>query len=91
MRARILLSSTGLKALGAAVFRLRAGRKRGIVGSVMRYGEEGVWFQDASRLRSGEMVLVKWAFIDSIVCDVPISEPEAGRDIGFHAVIRESQ
>jgi hypothetical protein len=82
-------SSLKRGAKGASVFRLRAGR--GIAGSVVQYGEEGVWFQDVGRLRSGEMVLVKWAFIEAIVCDVRISEPEARRDIGFRAMVRESQ
>lgn len=83
MAAKLLLSEEGLRALGNTIF--RAGRKprRGVSGSVLGYHSEGIWFQDNRLLRLGEMVLVKWNFIDAILSETPIPESLRARTIGF--------
>ncbi len=83
MAAKLLLSDKGLRALGSTIFRAGARRRRGVSGSVLGYQTEGVWFQDTRLLRLGEMVLIKWNFIDAILSEILISEPLRARTIGF--------
>jgi hypothetical protein len=89
MAAKLLLSDEGLRALGSPIFRIAGRRRRGVTGSLLGYQSEGVWFQDNRLLRSGEMVLIKWDFIDAILSDVPVPEPFRARTIGFQSGTEE--
>ncbi len=89
MAAKLLLSDDGQKALGTSIFNAGRRRRRGVTGSVLGYRTEGVWFQDNRLLRLGEMVLIKWDFIDAILSDVPMLEPLRTRPIGFQAEAAE--
>jgi hypothetical protein len=91
MAAKILLSIEGQRTIGSFIFRLGKRQQRGIAGSVIGYTDEGVWFQDSRLLRSGEMVLIKWSFIDAILSDVPMPEPLRARTVGFHTEIGEQK
>ncbi len=83
MAAKLLLSNEGLRALGGTIFKTGARRRRGVTGSVLDYQTEGVWFQDNRLLRLGEMVLIKWNFIDAILSEARTQEPLRARTIGF--------
>lgn len=82
MTATVLLSKDGLVALGRL---LKPGRRpeRAVRGSVLGYQAEGVWFQDERLLRAGQMVLIKWHFVEASLSDVAISQPLPVKAIGF--------
>ena len=84
MRAKVLLSTEGASALGT-IFRLGRRKARAVRGSVLGYLNEGVWFQDNRLLRSGEMVLIKWHFVEAILSEVAIPQPLQPKSIGFVA------
>ena len=83
MAATLLLSHDGHKALGGAVFKRGRSRQRAVTGTILGYQAEGVWFQDSSLLRSGEMVLIKWNLVDAILSEAPTPEPVRARGVGF--------
>jgi hypothetical protein len=83
MAARLLLSNDGLKTLSNVVFKAGQRRRRAVTGSILGYQAEGIWFQDSRLLRLGEMVLIKWNFIDAILSEAPAPEPLRGRAVGF--------
>lgn len=89
MAAKVLLSDDGLRALGSSIFKVGRRRRRGVTGSVLGYQTEGIWFQDNRLLRSGEMVLIKWGFVDAILSDVPAPEALRARTIGFQTGVTE--
>jgi len=85
MAAKLLLSAEGRKTLGGSIFKAGKGGVRGVAGSVVGYTEEGVWFQDRRLLALGEMVLIKWNFVDAILSDAPVPEKLRAPAVGFHA------
>lgn len=82
MTATVLLSMEGARALGG-IFGFGRKRRRAISGSVLGYHSEGVWFQDNRLLRSGQMALIKWRFVEAMVSDAAIPQPSKPKPIGF--------
>ncbi len=74
----LLLSRVGHQKLR----RLLRPAKREVLGTLLSYDTEGIWFQDGRLERENKILLVKWSFIDAILSDLPAPEPE--RAIGFH-------
>ena len=82
MTATVLLSKDGLIALGK-LFKLVRRPERAVRGSVLGYQAEGVWFQDGRLLRAGQMVLIKWHFVEAILSDAAMPQPLPVKPIGF--------
>ena len=80
--ASLLLSEAGARVLGEGVFPRTGEDERWIVGTVLSYDEQGIWFQDKGLQVENSMVLVKWAFVDAIVSEVPLSRVSVDREIG---------
>jgi hypothetical protein len=81
--ATILLSEVGSRILGEGVFELASPDQRGVSGALFASDAQGVWFQDARLRHESKMVLVKWEFIDAVLCDTPPPESLLRRSIGF--------
>ncbi len=81
--ATLLLSETGARVLGSGVFPQAKPENPWIIGMMISYDEQGVWFQDERLLGQNRIVLVKWNFIDAILSETPSPETISGREIGF--------
>jgi len=79
----LLLSEAGARVLGGDIFPQAALDHRWVIGTIMSYDEQGIWFQDEGLLGENRMVFLKWHFIDAILSEARPLEAIAERGIGF--------
>jgi len=81
--AALLLSETGAQVLGRGVFPQAKPENRWIIGTMISYDPQGVWFQDERLLGENRMVFVKWNFIDAILSETQRPDTMGAPGTGF--------